>query len=311
MADTGTELEPDEFVREVNRIHHDVAANEYEQRHKNIHLENERIWQSLLPCAARVFDPHQRLNILDFGAGTGFAAEQIVRCFGPERIAGVTLVEPSAAMREKACRKFDAQGVGYKTYGTLAALPEEDARYHIVCENSVLHHVPDPYRCLRSLANRVGERGVLILGQEPNRRFADGALAAINRWGRSVLPRGWRPIGAETGDEERKRVGRALLEHGIIRREISTADLGMLIDFWVPRPWHAERRVEPLGFDKDDIVGALDGFRLLAYVSYQHLGRPLPTLNRHLLFLDKTLRLLFPSAGQEFGLVLARNAGLK
>lgn len=308
MAAAGTDLDPVGFVREVNRVHHDVAADEYENRHRNIHREDERVWRRLLRSAASVLGSRTPLQVLDFGAGTGFAAEQTLRFFGTERVAGVTIVEPSAAMRAKACQKLQAYGVQYASFPALDSLPKGQTGFNLVCENSVLHHVPDPWVCLRRLADLVCVSGVMVLAQEPNRRFGQSPLGALNRLGRKALHAGMRPAPAGMVSAERTQVLHALLEQGIIRREIPAADLGMLIDFWVPRPWHAERRGEALGFDKDEIVRALAGFALHAHVSYQHLGKPIPALNRVLRLLDKTLRAVFPAAGEELGLVLVRTA---
>ncbi len=117
---------------------------------------------------------HKPTSILDIGAGTGRAVDQL-RASWPEcRLVGV---EPVAALREVG----HARGVPVNELvdGDVLDLDYPDDSFDFVIQTAVLHHVPDPARAVSEMM-RVAKLGVMLSdanrygqGSAPSRVFKD------------------------------------------------------------------------------------------------------------------------------------------
>ena len=124
---------------------------------------------------ARLDDP--RLDVVDVGAGTGFATEAIVRSVAPER---VTMLDQSPHQLARARRKPALAGVA-KVIGDAEALPfETDSRDRYVSTGSI-EYWPDPQRAIAE-AYRVLRPGGVALLAGPLRRTHPLARALSDAW---------------------------------------------------------------------------------------------------------------------------------
>jgi MPBQ/MSBQ methyltransferase len=124
---------------------------------------------------ARLDDPG--LDVVDVGAGTGFATEAIVRTVAPER---VTMLDQSPHQLARARRKRALAGVT-KVIGDAEALPfETDSRDRYVSTGSI-EYWPDPQRAIAE-AYRVLRPGGVALLAGPLRRTHPLARALSDAW---------------------------------------------------------------------------------------------------------------------------------
>src|SRR4051812_17079365 len=99
----GPQLPLDELVIELNALYHAYESREYDSRHPEITRQLPAIWREM---AAEVQDrqPPTGWHILDFGCGTGFEAEQLLRNFPTGSIASLTCYDLSPDMLAR-CRE--------------------------------------------------------------------------------------------------------------------------------------------------------------------------------------------------------------
>ena len=124
---------------------------------------------------ARLDDPG--LEVVDVGAGTGFATEAIVRTVAPDR---VTMLDQSPHQLARARRKRALAGVS-KVLGDAEALPfATDSRDRYVSTGSI-EYWPDPQRAIAE-AYRVLRPGGIALLAGPLRRTHPLARALSDAW---------------------------------------------------------------------------------------------------------------------------------
>jgi MPBQ/MSBQ methyltransferase len=124
---------------------------------------------------ARLDDP--RLEVVDVGAGTGFATEAIVRTVAPDR---VTMLDQSPHQLARARRKRALADVT-KVLGDAEALPfATDSRDRYVSTGSI-EYWPDPQRAIAE-AYRVLRPGGIALLAGPLRRAHPLARALSDAW---------------------------------------------------------------------------------------------------------------------------------
>jgi MPBQ/MSBQ methyltransferase len=124
---------------------------------------------------ARLDEP--ALDVVDVGAGTGFATEAIVRSVAPGR---VTMLDQSPDQLARARRKRVLDGVA-KMLGDAEALPfATDSRDRYVSTGSI-EYWPDPQRAIAE-AYRVLRPGGVALLAGPLRRTHPLARALSDAW---------------------------------------------------------------------------------------------------------------------------------
>jgi MPBQ/MSBQ methyltransferase len=124
---------------------------------------------------ARLDDPG--LEVVDVGAGTGFATEAIVRSVAPDR---VTMLDQSPHQLARARRKRALAGVT-KVLGDAEALPfATDSRDRYVSTGSI-EYWPDPQRAIAE-AYRVLRPGGVALLAGPLRRTHPLARVLSDAW---------------------------------------------------------------------------------------------------------------------------------
>lgn len=99
-------------------------------------------------------------RLLEYGAGTGLLAEQLVADVGP-----ITLAEPSAGMRDVAAVKVaDGRLPGATIWDLdLTRDPVPDARFDLIASLMTLHHIPDLATVLDGFHRLLTGDGVLCI----------------------------------------------------------------------------------------------------------------------------------------------------
>jgi MPBQ/MSBQ methyltransferase len=124
---------------------------------------------------ARLDDP--ALEVVDVGAGTGFATEAIVRTVAPER---VTMLDQSPHQLARARRKRSLAGVA-KVIGDAEALPFATDSCDRYVSTGSIEYWPDPQRAIAE-AYRVLRPGGVALLAGPLRRTHPLARALSDAW---------------------------------------------------------------------------------------------------------------------------------
>jgi ubiquinone/menaquinone biosynthesis C-methylase UbiE len=154
----------DEAVQIQRRYYAETAA-EYDSMHAG-EGPGDATSLKYVNALLGIVDPK---TILDVGAGTGRAINQLKKAFPGATIRGV---EPVAALIEQAVLQ---NGVSSNAIlqGRGESLPFEDEAFDVVCSFAILHHVPKPDDVVREML-RVARKAVLI---SDGNRFGQGSHA--------------------------------------------------------------------------------------------------------------------------------------
>lgn len=285
-----------ELVVRLNRIHHGFEAQTYDAAHAEIFEQLPGVWARMAGVAGELLRGRESLRVLDYGAGTGFAAAQVA-----DRLKGarITCYDPSPEMLA-VCQQRLGRDAEY-------TLDEPEGRFDLLLTNSVLHHLPDLEGFCRR-AGRLAAGGVWIAGHEPNQAYYLNeeclALAARARqaW---RLYRLVRP--ARLMEVAKRRLGfakpageltaRRAVEEGLFARRPPAVVIDRLVDFGV-----AHDRGEALsgrGLDWGRVLEWLpEGSGIRFRESYNYLG-PLysPAMERRYAGEIERLRKRYPDCG--------------
>ncbi len=304
LRETGTNLSRDDFIRAVNTVYHELEAEYYDEQHTQIWQQGKGVWNELLNGLTLEGGAGQGINMLDFGAGTGFASLQVIEKFGPERFDSVTFVEPSEEMARIGLGRLS--NIGVRTV-RVTKIPENDECFDIVCANSVLHHLPDPFSIVTRLGGLLKCRGSFLMAQEPNAGYHSSFVGGVNRMARRIF-RVFRRHGPPIRLNQRMlAVSNELVRRGITPAVMNPAEIGLVVDYWVPRPEHSERSTERLGFGIYEITEALgQRFMVKRVFTYDFLGKPTFLLPPGLALLNSLVGSVAPMKGQQLAIRLQK-----
>ena len=159
------------LVMRANELYHDLEGVQYDDRHPEIFISEHKRWLNL--CAFLGNSSRSALTILDYGCGTGFVSQTLSKMMRPED--RLICCDISQNMLDVCAQKNAEQDLQceqrfIKITGEAPYLPES-VTPDVICANSVLHHLPDPYATLKSLIKSIRPGGYLIIGHEPNLLF--------------------------------------------------------------------------------------------------------------------------------------------
>src|SRR5215204_589604 len=144
------QLPIEELVVEVNKLYHSYEAENYDEAHSEIRLQLPPIWQEMIAqLLERTKDV--KWNILDFGCGTGFEAEQLIRNLPQGSIAKLTCYDPSPEMLERCTKKISALFPSATFTSEFKTYPVREGQFNLIATNSLLHHLPDPFESINML----------------------------------------------------------------------------------------------------------------------------------------------------------------
>src|SRR5579875_870416 len=75
----------EELIVEINKIYHKFEASMYDRNHPEIYEQLPSIWKEMCEKISSYLQA-KALHILDFGCGTGFASQQLLRNISPTDI---------------------------------------------------------------------------------------------------------------------------------------------------------------------------------------------------------------------------------
>jgi SAM-dependent methyltransferase len=305
-----------ELVVEVNKIYHAFEARDYDRRHPEVTRQLPPLWQEMISHATRV-GPSTAWRILNFGCGTGFEAEQLLRTLPRESVVQLTCYDPAPEMLERCRAKIGPLYPAALFCSDLRAVPSGPKPFNLLATNSLLHHLPDPVVTIGSLLPLLAPDAIWLAGHEPSNRFyRNGECLRVyecfqvnHQWRRFLVPRnyvrafkerlGFRGIPAQQAAREahRKRLfGRVPPPWLIVR----------LVDFYVANS--SEEASSGRGLDFEAMQRDLAGTWKLRWMkSYAFMG---PYFEGHLprrwLRASRALSEKYPLDGANFCTVWQR-----
>ncbi len=223
------------LVEEVNSIYHSFDAKNYDVEH----LEIRHLWPGLWDEMIRQLPQRNGWRVLDFGCGTGFEAEQLLR---HPRVSIDSLVayDPSPEMlaRGKTRLGDDSRVI----FTSDLAIVKGSGPYNLLITNSVLHHMADFEEVIVSLQPFLSEDAYWLSGNEPSARYYKNA-ECVQLFEKYVAYRErmkWLEPSAYIGKlksllgrNSLSATARAALAHGLFATLPSETAIARLVDFHV------------------------------------------------------------------------------
>lgn len=294
----------DSQIERINEVFHDIDADQYAGIHPEIFTEEAKRWQAVftkfLPNSAPIV-------IGDIGCGTGFIGLQLQEFFKTHTVdaSGILLdcLDISQKMLDQ-CQE-NLHNVSFNTaYKKLDSgdLGLRNDSYDVLILNSVLHHIPNAPAALQQLVDALKPGGVLYIGHEPNRRFAQSTFL---RWQyyflqhmrpKPLAARLLRLLGlygkvvVQQADPRLERINNVLLQKGVITAPLATHELSALVDIhsFSAGGMHINRGFDPTCLFKDQL-GAMENLQVETYNHFGKLTGKLPLLKPYHALLKKLL----------------------
>jgi SAM-dependent methyltransferase len=249
LAPYQPQLPMEELVLEVNRLYHAVEAQDYDDRHPEVHEQLPPIWKEMIDRAVKTTQIKE-WRILDFGCGTGFEAEQLIRHLPQGSIAQLML----ACCRARITPLFaDALFVA-----DLSSQPGQQQPYNLLATNSLLHHLPNPLNTINHLLPQLSKNVLWLAGHEPSSRFYKNAECSRlykdflqqRRWSRflsveNYLAKIRQLVGLASNPSEK--AAKAAFHKGLFKQQPSSFVVDRLVDFHVAHS--LEEASQGRGFD--------------------------------------------------------------
>jgi len=261
-----SDLPPDELVRQLNVVYHQVEAGIFDRSHPEIWIEEAPVFRELVTLAGKQLPP-ANLSVLDFGCGTGFAAYQTLTALGTRRISHLCCCDQSSAMLEQ-CKKrilpLFPEAEILSPPKRLLSDPGRTGRYDLVVTNAVLHHILDWQSLVRKLVTFLKPGGLYFMGHEPSVRFTNNreiqeactSFLREWRWRRYFKISQWisaiRRRMPPSSDAPRM-TSVIAQKRGLIKKRLSPDHVRAIVDVHVPNPsWE-----DCTGFDLEAAKTAL------------------------------------------------------
>ena len=164
-------IENDKVSQLFNHLHYDLEAENYDNGHPEI-IEGDYNWyaKKLKEIGQRANG--SKLNVLDFGCGTGFVSRILTESYFPYQ--RLVCLDLSQEMLNFAKTKLNgAQNIQYAN-----SLNEiKGQTFDLITINSVLHHFPRPEKIIHTLECYLKPGGQIVGGHEPNINFTYNPFA--------------------------------------------------------------------------------------------------------------------------------------
>jgi len=165
------QLPLNELVVQVNRLYHAFEAQNYDGRHPEVYKQLPHFWQEMIKTTREQKKSTTKWHVLDFGCGTGFAAQQLIRNLPHGSIAELTCYDPAPEMIEQCRSRIVPFFPKARFCCNLKEILDGIEQYNLLATNSVLHHLPDFINTINSLLPILSSDAVWLSGHTASRRF--------------------------------------------------------------------------------------------------------------------------------------------
>ncbi len=126
-------------------------------------------------CTGRLPQTEQ-VRILDAGCGSGVGTEYLVHLNPQAQVIGIDLSAGTLDVARERCKRSGADRVSFHNL-SIYDVDHIEGQFDLINCVGVLHHMPDPIRGIRALANKVAPGGLLHVF----------VYAALGRWEISLM----------------------------------------------------------------------------------------------------------------------------
>lgn len=277
------------IIKKINQYFHDEEARYFSDRHQVRIRKESRLYQDFFYKLSKSVD--KNIRVLDIGTGTGLVAYSF-----PLNIGNFVCTDLSYNMLFSTRTALESRRSNCFKYVIcdVEDLSFSSAIFDIVTCNAAMHHFPDIDRAAEEMRRILRTGGILIIGFESNRKFWTNRIVSllyrvISRM--KKMPQNT----AFSYDVICKRVNERLLQEGIIRSPLSSAEILKSVDIHSP---NAGDKIDySKGFDIDDLIKyTFKGFSVKVIYHYDGVSRFFSIYNR----------LFFPKSAPKFSLVLRK-----
>ncbi len=271
----------DRLVVELNSYYHASEARDYDYRHPELREQLPPLWQEMLNHALAE-QGSRTWQILNFGCGTGFEAENVLNRLPLERISRLTCFDPSTEMLERCRVRIAPRFPEAEFIADWKQMEAVDKPWNLLATNSILHHLPDPLDTLKQLTPRLAPGALWLAGHEPSRRFYQNSDCASTyarflrewRWSRFLQPKKYpqllRQLVRLASDPEREAAAEAVRKR-LFKRRPPRHVIRRLVDLHVANS--SEEAISGRGFDCDQLQNGLRGLWSLQWLkAYSFMG---------------------------------------
>jgi len=317
LAPYQPQLPTEELVLEVNRLYHAVEAQDYDDRHPEVHGQLPPIWKEMADYAAKTAEVKE-WRILDFGCGTGFEAEQLIRYLPQGSIAQLTCYDPSPEMLDRCRAKITPLFSDTVFVSDLSSQSDDQQPYNLLATNSLLHHLPNPLGTINHLLPQLTENVLWLAGHEPSSRFYKNAECARlyenfsqqKQWSRflsveNYFTKAKQLVGLRSNPS--KEAAKAAFHKGLFKQQPSPFVVGRLVDFHVAHS--LEEASQGRGFDFKSMQQEFaDSWQLEWVKTYSFMGSSYEQdLSSRWSDASREMAQKFPDDGANFCTVWRRN----
>lgn len=269
-----------ELIVEINRLYHAFEANEYKQSHPEIYDQLPLLWRQML-VQVQSLSYKEPLHVLDFGCGTGFEADQLLKVVPLEMIGSLVCYDPSVEMLNHCRDKISSRFLDAVFCECFKDIPCKN-KFTLLLTNSLLHHLPNPLITLMEIQQIISDNCFWCSGHEPSRKFYQNSdcikllskYKRVRRMRQLLQPTDvYRYIRNRFGltDNIKNKTAKESYKRGIFAIQPSEKIIAELVDYHVP---HSSQEVaNGRGFSVEEISANLkDRWELKWQKSYSFMG---------------------------------------
>lgn len=313
LIENKVDMAVDDFIADTSNIYHNFEAKNYDERHFGIKL-SEKYWDKATERILNKFHGKNNLHFLDFGCGTGFAAQQIISKYQLNiKIKTLICYDLSPAMIDVCKDKFNLDK-RFKYFEDKAGFQDiQNQQFDIIACNALLHHIMEPETLIKVLTQLLKKDGILIIGHEPNKKFYSNKylklISFVYRWNKKILNKlkqGFIKKRAKNSDLSML-THKRLVENNVIPKDFPINYLPKFVDIHVPmsnldiQPWGE------MGFDAEYIIRCSDhSLDLLDVFTYNHIKDQQAYKNIIWRNLSRILEFIYPKDGADLILILRK-----
>ena len=297
------------LVAEINSIYHSFDAKNYDVEHPEIRLMWPDLWAEMM----RKLPQREGWRVLDFGCGTGFAAEQLLQVLGSS-IHFLVAYDPSQEMLAQG--KIRLRNHSNVIFSDNLARVGACGPYNLLITNSVLHHLADFEESILDLQAFLSDDAYWLSGNEPSPRFYKNSdcVQLFKRYTAYRERMKWFQPAAYIGKlrsifgmNSLSATARTALERGLFAMRPSETAISRLVDFHVHHVLDDNQSAR--GLDLSKMQSTFEPHWSLAwYKTYSYLGA-FSELGAPRRWQDKAslLKAKFPADGANFCAVWLRS----
>lgn len=296
------------LVKEINRIYHEIEAQDYDSRHPEIIEGDVKWWRALGEKFIKPLSKSKNISLLDVGSGTGFVGNISLEYTKSKDM--FVCYDLSYNMLNKAREKLKNSFPDKKEFflnGDAELLPFKDGSFNIITINAVIHHLPNYKSLLGEIDRILRKGGILVVAHEQSSDFFKSKIFFM-------MALFYKLIGGrmEISDSMLAKVNLKAREEGLIENNLSKSEVMKLVDYHSPIEQGSVFIDKNKGIPPREILSScFSNYRILELRQYStFFHRPFLEKNRIFQFCLKILNdIILRKRGPLFSFIIEKPEG--